>query len=58
MLAAGSEFIAPGELGAVETTSGGEFPFGLGRQLLARPFGVSECIGISDMHNWVIVAAR
>src|SRR5215469_5758219 len=43
MLPTGGELVAPGEFGAVEAAARGEFPFGLGRQILARPFGVSKC---------------
>ena len=55
MLSAGREFIAPGELGAVETASRGEFPLGFGRQVLTRPFCVGERIGECDVHDRVIV---
>ena len=55
MLAAGREFIAPGELGAVETAARGKFPFGFGRQILAGPFGVGERIAIGDVHDRMIV---
>lgn len=37
MRAAGREFIAPGEFGAVEPAAGGELPLGLGRQGPCRP---------------------
>ena len=55
MLAAGRELFAPGELGAVEPAACGEFPFRLGRQILARPSGVSERIAIGHVHDRVIV---
>ena len=37
MLAAGRELVAPGIFRAVEAAARGEFPFGLGRQILAGP---------------------
>src|SRR5580704_2925750 len=55
MLSAGRELIAPGKLSAVEPAAGGEFPFGLGRQLLAGPFGVSQRVGERHMHHRMIV---
>jgi hypothetical protein len=55
MLAAGRELVAPGELGAVEAAARAAFPFCFGRQLLARPFGVSERIGVSDMDDRMVV---
>ena len=55
MLAAGREFVAPGELGAVEPAARGEFPFGFGRQLLAGPFGVGQRIRKGHVHDGMIV---
>ena len=55
VLAAGREFVAPGELGTVETATRGEFPFGFGRQLLASPSCVGECIAKRHMHHRMIV---
>jgi hypothetical protein len=40
VLAAGRELVGPGKLGTIEPAACGEFPFGLGRQLLAGPPGV------------------
>ena len=37
VLAAGRELVAPGIFGAVEPATRGEFPFRLGRQVLASP---------------------
>ena len=56
MPAAGSEFVAPGEFGAVNAATGGEFLFGFGRQLLACPPRVGECIAKRHMHHWMIIA--
>ena len=56
MLAAGREFIAPGELGAVEPAARGKFPFGFGRQILAGPFGVGSAHpGKRHMHDRMII---
>src|SRR5436309_9866066 len=55
MLALRHELIAPGKLGAVKPTACGEFPFGLGRQVLAGPFGVSERVDERHMHDRMIV---
>ena len=55
VLAAGRELIAPGELRAVEPAARGEFPLGLGRQILARPSGIGERIGKGDVHDGMIV---
>jgi hypothetical protein len=55
MLSARGELIAPGELGAVEAAARGEFPFGFRRQVLARPFGVSERVRIGDMDDGMAV---
>src|SRR5262249_43096828 len=49
------EFATPGELGAVQSATRGEFPFGLGWQILAGPFGKSERIAERHMHDGVIV---
>ena len=55
MLAAGRELVAPGKLGAVEPAARGELPFGLGRQVLAGPFGVGQRVGERHMHDRMIV---
>ena len=55
VLAAGRELIAPGKLGAVEPAARDEFPFGLGRQLLADPRGVSQRVRKCHMHDRMIV---
>ena len=56
MLAARCGLIAPGKFRAVELAARGEFPFGLGRQLLAGPLGVGRSIPICDVHHRMIVA--
>ena len=55
MLSARHELIAPGKLGTVEPAARGEFPFGLGRQVLAGPFGVSQRVGERHMHDRMMV---
>jgi hypothetical protein len=55
IFSAGHELIAPGKLGAVETAARGKFPFGLGGQVLAGPFGVSRRVRERHMHNRMIV---
>src|SRR6516165_9109374 len=55
VFAAGRKRFAPSELGAVEPAACGEFPLGLGWQVLARPFGVGQRIRVSDMDNGMIV---
>ena len=55
MLATGREFVTPGEFGAVEPAARGEFPFGLGRQVLAGPFGVGLASGKRHVHDRMIV---
>ena len=55
VLAAGREFIAPGELGAVEAAARGKLPFGFGRQVLAGPSRIGQRIGIRDVHDRMIV---
>ena len=55
VLAAGRELVAPGELGAVEAAARGEFPFGFGRQILAGPCGVGQRVGVSDVHDGMII---
>ena len=55
MLAAWRKFVAPGKFGAVEPTARGKFPFGFGRQILARPFGVSQRVAEGDVHDRMIV---
>ena len=42
-------------LGAVEPAARGEFPFGLGRQILAGPLRVGERIGERHVHDRMIV---
>src|SRR5215470_4882273 len=42
MLSARRELVAPGKLGTVEAAARRELPLRFGRQVLARPFGVSE----------------
>src|SRR6476660_465652 len=56
VLAAGREFVPPGELGTVKAATRGEFPFGFGRQLLASPFCVGECIAKRHMHHGMMIA--
>ena len=55
MFAAGREFVAPSELGAVEAAARGEFPFGLSRQVFAGPACAGERIAERHMHHGVIV---
>ena len=55
VLAAGRELVAPGELGAVEPAARGELPFGFGRQVLAGPCGVGQRVGVSDVHDGMII---
>jgi hypothetical protein len=55
MFAIGRELVAPGELATIDAAARGEFPLGFGWQLLARPFGVSERIGIGDMQDRMVV---
>ena len=52
------ELVAPGELGAVQPAARGELPFGLGRQLLARPGRVGLGIAVGDMDDRMLVEAR
>src|SRR6516162_2747157 len=54
-LAAGREFIAPGELLTVEPAARGKFPFRLGRQVLARPFGVCHGVAIRDVNHGMVI---
>src|SRR3954467_6488494 len=42
--AAGSQFVAPGELRLVEPAAGGELPLRLARQILAGPLRIGECV--------------
>src|ERR1700732_1222234 len=51
MLPARSENLAPGELGALQAATRGEFPLRLGRQFFAGPLGISERIGERDVHR-------
>src|SRR5262249_44766911 len=55
LLAARGEFFAPGELGAVEPAASGKLPLGFGRQILVRPFCVSQSIAVGDVNHWVII---
>ena len=55
MSAAGREFVAPRELGTVESAARGELPFGFGRQILAGPVRVSLGVRVGDVHNGVVV---
>ena len=55
MLAAGRKLIAPGKFRAVKPAARGEFPFGLGRQVFAGPFGVGQRVHECHMHDRMIV---
>jgi len=44
----GREFLAPRELGIVETAARSELEFGLGRQLFAGPSGIGFGIAIAS----------
>ena len=55
VLAGGREFLAPGELCAVEAAARGKFPLGLGRQLLAGPFGIGLGVLVGDLHHRMVV---
>src|SRR5262249_50316319 len=55
--AARHELLAPGELGAVESTPRRKLPFGFGRQFLAGPFGVGLSIAVGDVNHGMIIKA-
>ena len=55
ILAAGREFIAPGEFGVFESAPCGELPFRLSRQILSGPARVGQRIGVGDVNHRVVV---
>src|SRR5579872_1683442 len=57
MLSAKRELVAPSVFGTVEPAASGKLPLRFSRQVLAGPFGKSEGIGISNVHDRVIVQA-
>src|SRR5918996_5356747 len=54
---AGGELVAPGVLGALEATTGGALPLGLGGQLLARPGGIRLHVVPPHVDDRVVVEA-
>jgi hypothetical protein len=56
-LAPRGRVVAPGERRAVEAAAGGELPFGLGWELLARPRGVGVGVLGRDVGDRVLVEA-
>src|SRR5262249_44552255 len=55
MPAAWCEFVAPGELRAVEPAASGKLPLGFSRQVLARPFRVSQGVVVGDVNDGMII---
>src|SRR6266478_7034080 len=55
MLAARKLLVTPGEIRAIKPTARGKFPFGLGRQFLAGPFGIGFDVPIGDVDNRMVV---
>src|SRR5258705_11059792 len=53
--AARREFVAPCELGTVETAARREFPFGFGWQILAGPPRIGECVSERQVHDGMII---
>src|SRR5262249_53879908 len=49
------EHVPPGELLALESTTRGEFPLGLGGELFAGPSRVSHCVVIGNVDDRMIV---
>src|SRR5208282_1860257 len=45
------------ELGAVEPAAGRELPLRFGRQVLARPFRVSQGVAVGDVNDGMIIEA-
>ena len=54
MLPAGRELRTPSEFGTVEAATGREFPLRLGRQLLASPLRIRQCVAIGDVDDRMI----
>jgi len=48
------ELVSPGELGAVEPAARRQLPFGLGRELFARPPGVGQDVGPGDVDDRMV----
>ena len=55
VLASGRELVAPGIFSLVQSAARREFPFRLGRQILAGPSCVGERVGIGDVHHRMFV---
>src|SRR5690349_17350915 len=52
-----SEFIAPGIEIPRQSAARGEFPFGFRRQPAAGPLRVGLSVLVSDMYDWISIAA-
>ena len=50
------QFITPRELRPIEPAARRELEFSLGRQVLARPLGISFGVCVGDMDNRTIVS--
>src|SRR5438094_6247163 len=55
MTASRRQFMAPRELGLIQSAAGRILPLGLSRQLLAGPSGVGFGVSVGDVHNGMIV---
>src|SRR5689334_3335278 len=55
LAAARRKLVAPGEFRAVEAASGRELPLCLGRQILAGPFRVGNCVAVGDVNDRMIL---
>src|SRR5438034_11224043 len=51
MSALGLEFITPREIGVLDSTPTGKFPFRFGREPFARPFGERGRVAVRHMHD-------
>src|SRR6478672_11365367 len=57
MLAVGCKLVSPSVLSTIDSATRRKFPFGLGRQIFARPSGIGKRIRIRHMHDRMGVEA-
>lgn len=54
VISARRKLAAPGKFSPIEAAAGRQLPLGLGREVLAGPFGIGLCVAVSDMDDRMI----